>query len=491
MKTPHTHRFRRPPSCFARRVVVLVIASLLAAAGLVPAQSAKGKPLKLKIIAPSKHTHVGDEVAVEIVCLDPENEAAPAPREYTVKLMVHMPSGKVDTSAVVIAAGDTSGRITIIPQEEGLLQLQAQHDRLHEGGKFLRVKPASARPKSERQPSPDKSKGESGGAGTGQIEEPPPVRAPASIRASEASAPLSPSALKPTITLRYSPQRTLLADGRDGASIQAFLLDEEDSLAQDIRVQLFNSNGLLQPQPLVIPAGESSGTAILTSQDVDTITVEYVQSRPATIVEGAKKLRIPFGPAIAQIVLDPSPAQITLVDECDLNVKLLNSEGRALKTDLPRVISFEIDRGRGEITNKEITIAPDNFAGRTTFRPTWRGQVALAATTPSLPASTTIVTVSLPTTLLLLTVAGGLAGGGIAYWREQNAKWWRVPIGLLTGFVLYWGFVFNLLPLVPRNVALNPLSALALSVIGGWLGTEVFNIILKKLGIGAAPAASK
>ena len=301
----------------------------------------------------------------------------------------------------------------------------------------------------------------------------------------------APDATKPTITFRYSPQRTLLADGKDGATIQAFLLDESDSLGQDIRVQLFTTSGALDPSPLVIPAGESWGTTTLTSQDVQTITVEYVQSRPATIVKGEDKLQIKFGPAISQIVLDPSPGQITLVDQCDLNIKLLDSEDQPLATDVERTVAFEIDNGRGEIGDKEIKIAPGSFQGRTTFKPTWRGQVMLAAATPNLPASSAPVKVSLPTLLLTLTAVGGVAGGFIAFWREANAKWWRILIGLLTGFVLYWGFIFGLLPMLPRNVALNPLSALALSVIGGWLGTEVFNIILRKLGIGGAPAGGQ
>ncbi len=453
MKTlqPFTTAWRAP------FLAVLILSMFFCASA--PAQSAKGKPLKLKINTPDQHVYAGDPVEIEIVCLDPENEAAPAPRDYTIKLAVHLPSGKVDTSVVTVNSGETSGKVTFVPHEEGLLQLQAQHERLQEGGAFMRVRPASAKLQN----------------------------APA-----EREIVVSSGSFKPTITFRYSPQRTLLADGKDGATIQAFLLDESDSLTPDIRIQTFNSSGVLQPQPLVIPAGESSAPAILTSQDVQTITVEYVRSQPAALVEGEKKLQIKFGPAITQIVLDPSPAEITLVDQCDLNVKLLDSQGQALATDLPRTISFEIDQGRGEIENKEITIAPGSFQGRSTFRPTWRGQVVLASATPNLPASTATVKVSLPTTLLLLTIAGGLGGGVIAFWREQNSKWWRVLIGLLTGFVFYWGFVFNLLPLVPRNVALNPLSGLALSVIGGWLGTEVFNIILKKFGIGGnAPAEGK
>jgi hypothetical protein len=455
-------------------------------AGTAAAQSAKGKPLKIKISSPRKHVYAGDKVEIAIECLDAENEAAPAPREYAVKLLVHMPSGEVDTTTVMIAAGETTGRDTIVAREAGLLELQAQHERLQEDGMYLRVKPARAKPKSTGEAETEAAE-ESGEVPAG---EPQPLRAERRMRiAAPESAP--PLAQRPTITFRYSPQRTLLADGKDEAKIQAFLLDESDSLAQNISVQLFNSNGLLQPQPLLIKAGESSGTAILTSQDVQTVTVEYVQSRPPTNVEGDKKLHIPFGPAITQIVLDPSPAAITLVDQCDLNVKLLDRDGRTLATDTLRTVSIEIDAGRGEIESKEIAIAPGSFQNRTVFRPTWRGQVVLAAATPNLPASSAPVKVSLPTVLLVLTAIGGLAGGFIAYWREQNAKWWRILIGLLTGFVLYWGFVFNLLPLVPRNVALNPLSGLALSVIGGWLGTEVFSIILRKLGIGGAQASGQ
>ncbi len=485
MKLPHSFRAVKPAALVLWRAAVIALPISWLAAGSLPAQSVKGKPLKLKINSPGKHLYAGDKVEIEIVCLDAENQAAPAPREYVVRLLVHLPSGKVDTTGATISAGDTSGATTIIPAEAGLLQLRAQHERLHEGGRYLRVKPASAKPKSPEAPKPEAA-GASGGAGAAATGEPQPLRTERSmsITARESAAPTG--APKPTITLRYSPQRTLLADGQDGAMIQAFLLDEVDSLAQTIRVQLFNSSGVLRPQALIIPAGESSGTAVLTSQDVQTVTVEYVQSRPATDVEGDRSLQIKFGPAIAQIVLDPSPSEITLVDQCDLNVKLLDSQGRAIATEAPRAVSFEIDRGRGELEQKEIVIAPGSFQGRTTFRPTWRGQVVLTAATPNLPASSAPVKVSLPTVLLTLTALGGLAGGFIAYWREANAKWWRILIGFVTGFVLYWGFVFNLLALVPRNVALNPLSSLAVAIIGGWLGTEVFNIILKKLGIGGS-----
>jgi hypothetical protein len=73
---------------------------------------------------------------------------------------------------------------------------------------------------------------------------------------------------------------------------------------------------------------------------------------------------------------------------------------------------------------------------------------------------------------------------------RQGSKWWRAAIGLVTGFVLYWAVIFSVLNVIPRFIALNPLSAFALSTLGGWLGTEVFNQILKLLKLPAGGQSS-
>jgi hypothetical protein len=142
-----------------------------------------------------------------------------------------------------------------------------------------------------------------------------------------------------------------------------------------------------------------------------------------------------------------------------------------------------IDAGRGEIESKELTIAPNKFEARTVFLPTWRGEVAVSASTPNLAITTFPLTVALPLLTLVLTAVGGLAGGLIAFWTGKDSKWWRLAIGLITGFVLYWAFVFGVLTVLPRTVVLNPLSAFVLSTLGGWLGTEVFAQILKRFGL--------
>jgi hypothetical protein len=278
----------------------------------------------------------------------------------------------------------------------------------------------------------------------------------------------------------------LLADGKDAATIHLFYGSEEGFAPSDIRVRLFNSSGNLTPQAPVITQGEDYSEAKLTSSQVGTITVEFLGATPPLPAPAERQLQIKFGPAITQLDLNASPPAITLVDKSDLIVRLLNETGTPIATDTARIISFAIEKGRGEIEQKEFKIPAGRFEGRTSFLPTWIGDVSISAATPDLqPATLPVpIKVTLPLMPLTLSALGGLAGGIIAYWTGKNSKWWRIAIGLITGFVLYWAFIFGVLNMVPRAIVLNPLSAFALSTLGGWLGTEVFTQLLKRLGLG-------
>ena len=85
---------------------------------------------------------------------------------------------------------------------------------------------------------------------------------------------------------------------------------------------------------------------------------------------------------------------------------------------------------------------------------------------------------------------GGLVGGLLAFLRHRGSRWPRIAVGGVTGFLLYWAFMFGLTRVIPRGFVLNPLSNFALSTIGGWLGTEVFTLLLKWLGL-KQPTAPK
>ena len=438
--------------------VVVIQISILSCALL--AQTMESRPIKLDIQFPDKSLQVGDQAEITVVCLGADNQPAAAPKDYPVQLLARHESGKVDTFTVTIKEGQSSENLKVPLNESGIVELQVRHDRLQDGGKAIMVKSLEAVPRGPKPTPPTPG-------------EKPRSRGP-SVSALQA---------RPRLTLRYSPQRRMLADGKDQANVQAFLLNAEDSIAQDIRIQFFNSSGSFAPQLLTIPAGQAIGVATLTSNAVETVKVELVSSAPLAEVDGSRELLIPFGPPITGVVLTASPPIITLVDKSDVIIQLTDANGQPQNTDQPRQLSLSIDAGRGELEAEELTIPAGGFQVRTTLRPTWRGIVSISAFTPNLPAGNVKITVTLPVLLLSLSVIGGLAGGLIAFWREQQPKWWRIAIGLITGFILYWALVFGVLPVIPREVVLNPLSVFAITVIGGWLGTEVFTIVLRRLGL--------
>jgi hypothetical protein len=426
------------------QALALIVACLVFCASTTTAQPPERKPLKILVQSQTQSLRAGEAVEIEMILQDANNQTVKALRDMTVTIEVRLPSGKVDSSAATIRAGESSQKLRLPLNEPGLNYIWVKHAELLGGGVHVNVKPSGS-----------------------MIPRQPFV--PLELR-------------KLILTLRHSPQRRLLADGKDAATIQAFILDA-DSLATDVRVRLFNSGGTMMPQPLVIPRGQDLGTSTLTSDKVDTVTVEYLSSTPPAELQGETKLSIPFAPPITRLELKASPPLITLAERTELIVRLLDDNNNPVATDEPRPISFAIESGRGEIEAEEITIMPGKFEGRTTFLPTWRGQVNLSASTRNLPSDTFSLKVTLPVLLLSLSALGGIIGGLIDFWVRKNSRWWRMAIGLVTGFVLYWAFVFGVITILPRAIVLNPLSTFALSTLGGWLGTEVFTIVLKRLGI--------
>jgi ABC-type transport system involved in cytochrome c biogenesis permease subunit len=91
-----------------------------------------------------------------------------------------------------------------------------------------------------------------------------------------------------------------------------------------------------------------------------------------------------------------------------------------------------------------------------------------------------------PLALLGISMAGGLVGGYVFMLKRRRTKRWRVPLGALTGVMLFWAILFLGLSALPRTTILNPISIFVISVLGGWMGTGVFDPILKRLGLGTS-----
>jgi len=284
-------------------------------------------------------------------------------------------------------------------------------------------------------------------------------------------APQEP-ARKQKLALRYSPDRRFLADGKDAVTVQAFLLTEPASA--DIRLNLFDSSGAMRPAPLLIPKGSDIGHASLTFNQPGMVTVEFLGSVPSLKIEGDKKLQIPFMPPITHFALEASPPAISMVDTADLIVSLRDDQGRPVACDTVRHVAFAIESGRGELAQKEVDIAAGQFEARTSFQPAWMGRTQISAATPNLWTVSAPVQVSTPAFLLVCSIAGGLAGGYFSYMKRKRSGQRRIGIGIVTGFIFYWGCLFLGLAAIGHAVVVNPLSAFVLSTFGGWMQLDVF-----------------
>ena len=218
--------------------------------------------------------------------------------------------------------------------------------------------------------------------------------------------------------------------------------------------------------------------------------MEYLDSVPEARLEGDRKLEIKFGPPITRLELIPNPQDITLLDRSDLFVHLVDDKGRPISTAEERLISVAISRGRGEISPKEFTILPGQSGGRANFEPVWWGDFQVSASTPNLFSTTVPLKVRLPLAMMGFSALGGLSGGLLVILTRRRTRWWRLVVGLIAGFLFYWIGLLGLIHVLPRGLALNPLTAFTFSVFGGWLGIEALTHILKRLGFVGAPSSS-
>jgi len=436
---------------------------LLSLALLIPASiyGASGSPVKLAAQINTQAIESGEKIVVQVGLLDAANQPAAAPKSLPVLLQARQSSGQVEKlGTVTIDAGQSLKRTVVSVPGNGLVYVWAKNPELLPGGQFVQVRtpePSPAPPRKRPRP---------------EFGAPPPQIA----------------RTLPRITLRFSPDRPFLADGRDAATVQAFLVGPDESIPANILLNVYDSSHSMQPAPLRIPAGEVNGQSVLTSTAPGTVTVEFLGSTPQTNFDGSKELKIKFMPPITHLALRASPPNISLVDGAVLIATLTNDQGTPIATAAPRAVAFSIDSGHAQIGAQQMQIAAGEFEARTTFTPEWAGAAKVSVSTPNLLTASAPVQVSLPVGLLLCSLAGGLIGGLLAPRSRRKADRWRPAVGIATGFLLYWACIFLGLSNLSRGIVLNPLSALAISAIGGWLQMQVFSSVSRILQPGGTPA---
>ena len=408
------------------------------------------RPVKLEVDPPPRSIVVGERASINVRLLDADNRLVAAPKDFTVNIVTRLPSSRNETLAsAVLKAGQSAVRVELPPAKtEGFVYIWAKQAELRVGGAFLRVKP-------------DRLIGLA----------PPPLPAPGVTEGGY------------LLALRYSPQRAFLANGKDRVTVHAFVMPKRDSPLPGFRVRLFDSTGTMNPVPLVIPPGAEEGTATLTWDHEGQAKVEYLDSTPRLELAGDTVINLNFDPPIVGFELQASPPRISLVDACDLVVRLVDEKGTPIATKTRRAVSLALTAGRGDLSARELSIEPDNAIARATFTPAWWGPVTITASTPDLVNVDARLQVEPPLGLLGFSLAGGLLGGYVFMLKQPRSKLWRVPVGALTGFVLLWFCLFAGLSVLPRAAILNPMSVFVISVLGGWAGTGVFDFVLKRLGL--------
>ena len=262
-------------------------------------------PVKIVVSTDSYSVRAGDHTTVDVQLVDSDNRPAHSSRLWNLSLQIIAPDGTVSTQSVVLAPGEQRKTISIAVNKAGVWQVVAKDNELLEATIILNVM---------KKPSDRGSSGIKGGTSITNI--------------------LGDYlGVKPQMELRVTPQRKLLADGKDSATVYGLLIGDNAIASKDIKVRLINSAGALLPAEVLIPKGEFSGTAQLVSNYPGEVAVEYLGAFPAVELVGSDKLSVLFGAPITKIEIKASPPEISLLEKTDLVVRLLDSNGIPLETD--------------------------------------------------------------------------------------------------------------------------------------------------------------
>lgn len=293
-----------------------------------------------------------------------------------------------------------------------------------------------------------------------------------------------------TVQLVLNSERAL-ANGRDFVRVQAIVIG--NPLPNPVTLRLAALNGTLEPEMLQIPKGAASSEAKLTANRAGKVTVECISTSPQVDVK-SPRLSADFVPDVHPALMI-SPTNIWLLESALLTVTLLDSTRRVLKATETHRVDLGIKSGHpGELATNSLLIMPEQSVASTSFNPYWSGPVEfIASVAESIPLGATLH-VRTPWPVILMSLVCGAIGGLLAAWRQKVPKKdfrWRVLAGAVTGFVLYVACAFGLLLSGLRGFSVHMLGSIVVSILGGFLGTEVFAMLIKRLGLITDPAPTK
>jgi hypothetical protein len=430
----------------------------------------QGMPAKIAVISESPNPVKGEVITVRITLVDAENRPAVANKNFEIMVESRWQGGGTESSNIIVKTGDTGQTTQLTLKDAGVIEITASNKQLAKGGTIVNVRSSSPLA------TPTPSMATPPGGGFLNI-----------VYFDQEGAPLPAStpstAWTPKIKLDYYPKRPLRADKNDAATICVILPDEP--AREDMLIYLSSDIGPPNPYPIKIQKGESIGKATLVADRAGAIQFWYDYSTPPARAPDVLPT-IKFCAPVWGWKIVPKSPRIGLFESEEIGLQLVDSSGTAVPADEEREANLSIASGTGQFDKWSVRFDSEKGYATATFIPTSPGIIEVVGTTLYLQDQSARFIVTMSFSLLVLCAVGGTLGGLVSYLTQKpSASWARIFIGLITGFVLYWAFLFGAVHLssFSHGFLFNPFVAMVLSIIGGWIGTNVFTIVLKPLGL--------
>lgn len=417
----------------------------------------------------------GTELMVAVDLLNASGEAVPAAEDYQFLLEVRRGSREGDLVATYdlnMPAGISTATVAVTISEAGMMSLRALNANIIAREAFLRVAPADA--------------GAEQNSG-------------AKVRFGWLGLAYAAPSVQPTagtayqLEILYDAETPYLANGEDAVQINLFLYDEAGQptrAREDIEVRLVTSKGVFKPKEVIIPKGQDGVMVQLSAKRPGSVTVAYRGSIPMATLMTQELPPITFAPNLLYITA--SPSQTSLLQPLELVIRLYDANGQPVSMSANRVFTVEIadgSEGRGIFKPAaQATIEKGGFEARINFVPNWVGRVLVSASTPNLQSSTVEIQVAMAFVWIVLSLAGGALGSVLALLFGPKLpvakRYARILAGVIAGFAFFWALIYGILAVPSADlVLLNPISAVMVSVLGGYAGTSIFTLLLKSFGV--------
>jgi len=188
------------------------------------------------------------------------------------------------------------------------------------------------------------------------------------------------------------------------------------------------------------------------------------------------------------------PGGLDMGDTGTLLVQLVDPQGRLVTTRRPLEVALRHD-GPVRVSAEGGTLAKGSSTlqiGLSAERP---GGSTFTASVPGLDDATFSIRSGMPLLPFVLGAVGGLVGGGVACLHGKRKKVRsivaRLVTGAVTGFVMYWVVSAGLVGTAAGPTVTHPVGAIAVAMVGGWVGTGVLAKAASALGVGKDATSEK